>query len=74
MEEVKQSTERRLNLISLISEEDVIPTRLRIERTWYTRKYVINKIEPEPCMTCGTNTLYQSAENLKKKKLDSTFL
>lgn len=57
MEEVKRPTERCLNLISLISEEDVIQTRLRIERTWHTRKYVMYKIEPEPSLTCRTNTL-----------------
>jgi len=54
LREIKPTTDRWINPISLTRKQEVILTRLRIDHSWYTHKHLMDKTDPEPCTTCGS--------------------
>ena len=54
LREIKSTTDRWINPTNLTREQEVILTRLRIGHSWHTHKHLMDKTDPEPCITCGS--------------------
>lgn len=53
-------------------------TRLRIAHTWHTHKHLVNRTEPDPFITCGTEVIVKhtllECRKLKRKRIKVNLL
>jgi len=55
LREIKPTTDRWINSSNITRQQEIILTRLRIGHSWHTHKHLMDKTDPEPCITCGSN-------------------